>query len=200
MSLRRSLHDRVFRGLMRLLPAEFRADYGRELELHFRAERQAADGAAAMMRLWAATLGDVIRTAPAEHVDILSRDLAYAVRMLARRPALALATVLTLALGIGANTAIFSVVNGVLLAPLPYPGADRIVTIQEDPADRDPGQDRLLLIRCVAVAPAIVRACRRAGRLERGVARRRAGHRARQWRPRHGGVLPHARRHAGAGT
>ena len=47
-----SLHDRVFRGLMRLLPAEFRAEYGRELESHFRAERQEASGAGAMSCGW----------------------------------------------------------------------------------------------------------------------------------------------------
>jgi len=134
-----SFHDRAFRALLRLLPSEFRADYGREMETHFRSERREAGDTAGVLRLWLATFGDVMRTAPAEHLDILGRDLSYAIRMLARRPALALATILTLALGIGANTAIFSVVNGVLLAPLPYPAADRIVTIQEDQADDDPG-------------------------------------------------------------
>jgi putative ABC transport system permease protein len=134
-----SLNDRLFRVLMRLLPSEFRADYGREMASHFRAEQREAGNAVGLTRLWVATLGDVMRTAPAEHIDILWRDLSYACRMLARRPALALATVMTLALGIGANTAIFSVVNGVLLAPLPYPDADRIVTIQEDQANDEPG-------------------------------------------------------------
>jgi putative ABC transport system permease protein len=56
----------------------------------------------------------------------LWKDTVYALRSLLRNPAFALAAVLTLALGVGANTAIFSVVNGVLLRPLPYPAAERL--------------------------------------------------------------------------
>ena len=57
------------------------------------------------------------------------QDLRYACRILTRNPGFAIAVVLTLALAIGANTAIFSAVHGVLIRPLPYPDADRLVRI-----------------------------------------------------------------------
>jgi len=70
-------------------------------------------------------------------------DLKVAFRQLLKNPGFTTVAVLTLALGIGANTAIFSVVNGVLLKPLPYPQPERLVTLWERAPERGIEQERV---------------------------------------------------------
>ena len=64
-------------------------------------------------------------------LDDLGRDLRFAVRALRRTPVYTTVALLTIALGIGVTTAVFSVVDGVLLRPLPYPDSERIVRLYE---------------------------------------------------------------------
>jgi putative ABC transport system permease protein len=78
----------------------------------------------------AQTPASIAPGAPSGHVlhDVW-QDLRYAMRMVRRQPAFSLTVILTLALGIGATTAMFSVVNGVVIKPLPYPESENMVTI-----------------------------------------------------------------------
>src|ERR1700691_2190364 len=66
-------------------------------------------------------------------MQALGQDIRYALRQLNRSRGFAVVAILTLALGIGANTAIFSVIDSILLEPLPYPHQDRLVQLIADP-------------------------------------------------------------------
>jgi putative ABC transport system permease protein len=87
--------------------------------------------ARALVTLWAELLVDLCTTAPREHARMLIDDLRHAARVLRTTPAMTGPVVLVLAVGIGATTAVFTLANGVLLRPLPFVAADRLVLLDE---------------------------------------------------------------------
>jgi putative ABC transport system permease protein len=151
---RRPFGERAYAALLRLFPRSFRTRYSDDM-LDFYRERVAATRRSfvAVARLWSALLADLVASAIAERfarprrvspqpfqlqiqpeqpMSTLHQDVRYAVRGIVHHPAFAAVILLTIALGIGANAAIFTVVNAVLLRPLPFKNVERIVTLQHD--------------------------------------------------------------------
>ncbi|HVX39433.1 MAG TPA: ABC transporter permease [Gemmatimonadaceae bacterium] len=150
-----SAGERLYRALIALYPPRFRRAFALDLIETFRDQRREARQIGMPAgAFWMATLQDLLTQAFAEWMFMIWRigrpihdsdreespmaavpvalrfaELRFAARRLLRVPSFTIATVLVLALGIGATTAVFSVVNGVLLRPLPYPQSDRLVSL-----------------------------------------------------------------------
>jgi len=115
---------------LRLLPSHVREEHLRELrELLADADWRAGRSG---LGLWLAVLADALRAAPAAHADLVRQDLRQALRQVRRAPGFSLVAAITLAVGIGGNAALFSLVDGVLLRPLPLREPERLVEVTEE--------------------------------------------------------------------
>lgn len=142
----------LYRLLLRLCPADLRSQFGDEMETLFLQSLQGARGPG-KVRVWTRAVSDVVRhglgarrdswrrfrktSAYVEYesggvwMDTLRYDLRHAIRTMGRQPITSLIVVVTLALAIGANTAVFSAVHTVLIRPLPYAHPDLLVMVWE---------------------------------------------------------------------
>ena len=121
--------DRIYRRLLRVFPFDFQREYGSEMEGVFRQERKRAAkrGPWVAARLWWRTLAGIIAAAPREHLDVLRQDIRFALRSLGAHKGFALFAVISLAIGIGANLAVFGLANALLLKPLAVADPDRVI-------------------------------------------------------------------------
>jgi predicted permease len=144
---RKPISARFYRALLSLLPAEMRDRDGDEIQAMFVEEASAARARGSLPAIWFAirAASDIARRAPYEHWRRRGRrpeteeltmrsflaDLRFAIRSFGRQPGPTALIILTLMLGVAANTAVFAIVDGLFLRPFPFPQPDRLVYLNE---------------------------------------------------------------------
>jgi putative ABC transport system permease protein len=122
---------KFYRLLLHLYPSSYRADYTGEMIADFEQELRCTDGVLSRSWLCLAAVVDVVTNAFAVHWRIAKRDLAYSLRSLRRSLGFTVTAIALIMIGIGANAAIFTLADFVLVRPLPFPQPDRLVKVWE---------------------------------------------------------------------
>jgi putative ABC transport system permease protein len=128
----------LYRALMRMCPREFRNNYGDQAVEAFAEYARCADrrGLPAAWSFAAAAYSDILMTALREHATGIGNDVAYALRLMAKSWVSSAIVVVTLAIAIGIGATVFSAIEAVLLAPLPYADSTQLVFIFDRPFDQ----------------------------------------------------------------
>jgi len=120
----------LYRALLLAYPRSFRNEYGEEMRAIFR-DRWRRASAAGRMLIWLLVVPEILANAAAVHWELTRQDLRYTFRWLRASPGFALTAIIILAFGIGANTAVFSVADFMLIRPLPFHDPGRLVNVLE---------------------------------------------------------------------
>lgn len=120
-----------YKLLLHFYPSSYRAEYGDEMSAIFAQELRRSSGPLARCGLGLAALVEVFCNAAVVHWEIARRDLRYSLRSLLRSPGFAITAVLLVTIGIGANAAIFTLADYVLVRPLPLPEPEQLVKVWE---------------------------------------------------------------------
>ena len=122
---------KLYRFLLKLYPAGFRDDYAGPMEREFRDELAESTSTYALAKLWIRLLVDLSISIPIQFSREVSQDARHTLRLWRRRPWQTGFAILALAIGIGANTGVFSVVNALLLRSLPFHDPSRLVSFDQ---------------------------------------------------------------------
>jgi predicted permease len=122
---------KLYRFLLKLYPSGFRDDYAGPMERAFRDELAESNSRFALAKLWARLLADLAISIPIQFSREVSQDARHTLRLWRRRPWQTGFAILALAIGIGANTGVFSVVNALLLRSLPFHDPSRLVSFDQ---------------------------------------------------------------------